>query len=144
MRDTTSQTAQDRMPGSELCTEAEVAALVHTFYARVRQDGVLGPIFDAHIGDWDHHLAKLVDFWSAILRRTGRFAGAPMPKHAVLPGLSAELFQRWLKLFRENAAAQSNQVMAGQACTMAERIAQSLWMGYQISRDPDAVPTALA
>ena len=67
-----------------------------------------------------------------------------MPKHAVLPGLSAELFQRWLKLFRENAAAQANRAMAGQACAMAERIAQSLWMGYQISRDPDAVPTALA
>nr|WP_157085109.1 group III truncated hemoglobin [Hydrogenophaga palleronii] len=131
------------MPGSDLCTEAEVATLVHTFYARVRKDGVLGPIFDAHIGDWDHHLSKLVDFWSAILRRTGRFTGAPMPKHAVLPGLSAELFQRWLKLFRENAAAQSNQAMAGQACAMAERIAQSLWMGYQISRDPDAMPAAL-
>ena len=89
-------------------------------------------------------MAKLVDFWSAILRRTGRFSGAPMPKHAVLPGLSAELFQRWLKLFRENAVAQPNQAMAGQACAMAERIAQSLWMGYQISRDPDALPVALA
>ncbi len=131
------------MPGSELCTETEVATLVHTFYARVRQDEALGPIFESHVGDWDHHLAKLADFWSAILRRTGRFSGAPMPKHAVLPGLSAELFQRWLKLFRENAAAQSNQPMAEQACAMAERIAQSLWMGYQISRDPDAVPTAL-
>ena len=144
MNDPTLRTTEDGLPGSNLCTEAEVTALVHTFYARVREDKVLGPIFDAHIGDWDHHLAKLVDFWSAILRRTGRFAGAPMPKHAVLPGLSAELFQRWLKLFRENAAAQANRAMAGQACAMAERIAQSLWMGYQISRDPDAVPTALA
>jgi len=132
------------MPGSNLCTEAEVTALVHTFYARVREDDVLGPIFDAHIDDWDRHLARLVDFWSAILRRTGRFSGAPMPKHAVLPGLSAELFQRWLKLFRGNAAAQPNQAMAGQACAMAERIAQSLWMGYQISRDPGALPATLA
>ena len=132
------------MAASELCTEDEVSTLVHAFYARVREDEVLGPIFNGHIDDWDHHLAKLVDFWSAILRRTGRFTGAPMPKHAVLPGLSAEPFQRWLKLFRENAAAQANRAMAGQACAMAERIAQSLWMGYQISRDPDAVPTALA
>ncbi|QKV55779.1 group III truncated hemoglobin [Comamonas antarctica] len=132
------------MPGSNLCTEAEATALVHTFYARVREDEVLGPIFEAHIDDWDRHLAKLVDFWSAILRRTGRFSGAPMPKHAVLPGLSAELFQRWLKLFRENAVAQPNQAMAEQACAMAERIAQSLWMGYQISRNPDALPAALA
>lgn len=132
------------MPGNDLCTEDEVATLVHTFYARVRQDELLGPIFESHVEEWDHHLAKLVDFWSAILRRTGRFSGAPMPKHAAVPGLSAKLFQRWLNLFRENAAAQSNQAMARQACAMAERIAESLWMGYQINRDPDAVPTALS
>ena len=143
MKSPTPKPADIGTPGSSLCTHAEVTALVHTFYARVRQDEVLGPIFNAHIDDWDRHLARLVDFWSAILRRTGRFSGAPMPKHAVLPGLSAELFQRWLKLFRENAVAQSNQAMAAQACEMAERIAQSLWMGYQFSRDPHAVPAAL-
>lgn len=132
-----------RASGSALCTETEVTALVHTFYAKVRQDEVLGPIFESHIDNWDEHLEKLADFWSSILRRTGRFSGAPMPKHAVLPGLSAELFQRWLRLFRDNAAAQPNQAMGELACVMAERIAQSLWMGYQISRDPDAVPTGL-
>lgn len=129
---------------TELCSEVEVSNLVHAFYARVRQDEVLGPIFDTHVDDWDHHLVKLVDFWSSILRRTGRFSGAPMPKHAALPGLSADLFQRWLALFRETAQAQPNRAMGEQACTMAERIAQSLWMGYQMSRDPDAMPTALS
>jgi hemoglobin len=119
--------------GAELCTEAEVAALVNAFYARVRQDEQLGPVFEAHVDDWDRHLARLADFWSAILRRTGRFTGAPMPRHAALPGLTAELFQRWLVRFRETAAAQPNQAMAAQACLMAERIAQSLWLGYQMS-----------
>ncbi|MES2631425.1 MAG: group III truncated hemoglobin [Pseudomonadota bacterium] len=122
---------------NELCTEDEVARLVHDFYTRVRQDEVLAPIFTAHISDWDRHLARLVDFWSAILLRTGRFTGAPMPKHAALPGLTAELFQRWLGLFREVAATQGNQAMAAQACAMAERIAQSLWLGYQMNRDAD-------
>lgn len=126
------------------CTEEEVSRLVHAFYSRVRQDQVLGPIFDAHIDDWNQHLAKLVDFWSAILRRTARFSGTPMPKHAALPGLNAELFRRWLGLFRETASEQPNQAMARQACAMAERIAQSLWLGYQMSRHPDAIPTALA
>lgn len=67
------------MDTKELCTEEEVSILVHAFYARVRQDEVLGPIFNTHIVDWDHHLAKLTDFWSAILRRTARFSGAPCP-----------------------------------------------------------------
>ncbi|WP_406625261.1 group III truncated hemoglobin [Acidovorax sp. SDU_ACID1] len=128
---------------ADLCTEAEISELVHAFYARVRQDEVLGPIFDAHVDDWDHHLAKLVDFWSSILRRTGRFSGSPMTKHAALSDLSAELFHRWLALFRETAAEQPNRAMAAQACAMAERIAQSLWLGYQLNRSPDAMPTEL-
>lgn len=131
------------MTANALCTEEEVSTLVHAFYGRVREDAVLGPIFNRHVSDWDHHLAKLVDFWSAILLRTGRFTGAPMPKHAALPGLTAELFQHWLALFRETAGAQPNQAMGTQACAMAERIAQSLWMGYQISRAPGALPTPL-
>lgn len=128
---------------AELCNEEEVARLVHAFYARVRQDAALGPIFEAGVDDWDAHLAKLVDFWSSILRRTGRFSGAPMPRHAALPGLTAELFTRWLALFRETAQAQPNQAMAAQACLAAERIAQSLWMGYQMQRSADQVPMPL-
>lgn len=131
------------MPVSALCTEAEIERLVHDFYARVRQDEVLGPIFDAHVDDWDVHLARLADFWSAVLLRTGRFNGAPMPKHAALPGLAAPMFQRWLALFGETAAEQENQAMASQACAMAGRIAQSLWMGYQLSRNPDSLATGL-
>jgi len=131
------------MTSPALCTEADITRLVHAFYARVRQDALLGPIFNAHVDDWDHHLARLVDFWSSILLRTGRYAGTPMVKHAALDGLSAELFQRWLALFRATAAEQENQAMAARACEMAQRIAQSLWMGYQISRQPDAIPTEL-
>jgi hemoglobin len=132
-----------RRLGAGLCTEAEVTALVHSFYDRVRADPVLGPIFNGHIHDWDRHLENLADFWSSMLRRTGRFTGAPMPKHVVLPDLSAELFQRWLRLFNENAAQQPNRAMADQACATARRIAQSLWLGYQINRDPSGIPKDL-
>ena len=115
-----------------LCTEEEITALVHQFYDRIRQHPNLGPIFNAHIDDWPEHLDKLVDFWSSILLRTGRFSGAPMPKHIALPGLSADLFQQWLTLWRSTAAEQANAAMAEQAVAAAERIAQSLWMGYQV------------
>ncbi|NIF82154.1 group III truncated hemoglobin [Comamonas sp. Tr-654] len=128
------------MRSHELCSEEEVARLVHAFYARIRQDEVLGPIFEAHITDWDQHLAKLVDFWSAVLRRTARFSGAPMAKHAALPGLSTELFERWLGLFEITLAEQPNRSMADQAWQAARRIAQSLWSGYQMSRDPKQLP----
>lgn len=131
------------MSAPDLCTEDEIVDLVHTFYASIRRDEVLGPIFNAHITDWDEHLAKLVDFWSSILRRTARFSGTPMPKHVALPDLSAELFERWLDLFRQTTGALPNQAMAEQANGAAARIAQSLWFGYQIKRFPDRLPTSL-
>jgi len=127
----------------DLCTEQDITDLVHGFYAAVRRDALLGPIFNTHVDDWDHHLAKLVDFWSSILRGTRRFTGTPMPKHVALPGLKADLFLRWLALFRETALAQPNQAMATHAVDMAERIAQSLWYGYQLNRAPDIAPTGL-
>jgi hemoglobin len=131
------------MQQAVLCTEDEIARLVHDFYARVRQDETLGPIFDTHVADWDRHLGRMCDFWSSILLRTGRFSGTPMSKHAALPQLSGELFERWLALFHEVAGAQPNQAMAEQACIMAGRIAQSLWMGYQIHHNPTAAPALL-
>lgn len=124
-----------------LCTDDEISRMVHDFYTQVRGDEILGPIFNTHIDDWDHHLGHLVDFWSSILLRTGRFKGAPMPKHIALPGITAELFQRWLALFRETTAAQENLAMGEQAYAMAERIAQSLWYGYQLHSQPGMSPT---
>ncbi len=132
-----------REEAAALCTEEEITALVHQFYARVRQDAQLGPIFNTHVDDWDIHLAKLVDFWSSVLRRTGRFSGSPMTQHAALPGLTADLFHRWLALFQETASTQPNQAMATQAVAAAQRIAHSLWLGYQLSRDPRTLPQAL-
>lgn len=122
-----------------LCTEDEIAALVHAFYARVRRDPALGPIFESHVDDWDRHLARLADFWSAILLRTARFSGAPMPRHAALPNLTPQLFRRWLELFGQTLAEQPNRAMATQAMAAAERIAQSLWLGYQAAHAPDAL-----
>jgi hemoglobin len=131
------------MPTPDLCTEDEIKRLVHDFYARVRDDAALGPIFDAHIRDWDAHLAKMVDFWSSALRGTARFRGTPMPKHVALPGLSADLFGRWLTLFGETTAALANAPMRERANQLAQRIADSLWWGYQMSRNHEAVPETL-
>ncbi len=131
------------MPSPDLCTEEEVSHLVHTFYANVRADGQLGPIFDRHVEDWDRHLAKMVDFWSSTLRGTARFRGTPMPKHIALPGLTAELFRQWLALFRHTTATLPNEPMRERADDLAGRIADSLWYGYQLSRDPNTMAGAL-
>ncbi|MFL6694237.1 MAG: group III truncated hemoglobin [Ramlibacter sp.] len=131
------------MPSPDLCTEDEITLLVHTFYARVRDDQALGPIFTAHVKDWDTHLAKMVDFWSSALRGTARFRGTPMPKHMALPGLSAELFGHWLVLFDRTTATLGNVPMRQRANELARRIAESLWYGYQLNQGSDALPDPL-
>lgn len=131
------------LPPADLCTEEEVAALVHAFYATVRDDATLGPVFAAHVKDWNVHLPKMIDFWSSVLRRTARYRGTPMPAHVALPGLTPALFQRWLALFHAATAAQPNRVLRERADEMAERIAESLWYGYQLHHRPEALPEQL-
>ena len=89
------------VPDPNLFTEEDVSALVHNFYAKARKDPDLGPIFESHVIDWDAHFVQMTNFWSAQLRGTSRFRGAPMPKHIILPDLTAELFERWLQLFKQ-------------------------------------------
>ena len=60
----------------------------------------------------------------------------PMPTHVAMPNLSAALFERWLALFGQTTAALPNRPMADAAMQMAQRMARSLWYGYQLSRDP--------
>lgn len=128
------------MPHRSLCTDAELTALVHAFYDRVRADAELGPIFDAHIADWDAHLARLVDFWSSVLLGTGRYSGMPMPRHIALPGLTQALFERWLSLFNASTRELDNVELGRHADAAAERIAASLWYGYQLSRASAKAP----
>ncbi|MFP7674472.1 group III truncated hemoglobin, partial [Marivita sp. S0852] len=71
--------------------------LVHRFYAKVRKDALLGPIFADRITDWGPHLDRMVDFWSSVALMTGRYHGAPVPKHTSLP-ITSSHFNRWLAL----------------------------------------------
>lgn len=128
------------MTMSMLCSEEEISSMVHSFYGKVRNDAMLGPVFNAHISDWDLHLGKMVDFWSGMMRGTGRYRGTPMPKHVALPGLDADMFGHWLALFHDTTRELGNEAMRARADELARRIAQSLWYGYQLHRDPGALP----
>lgn len=78
---------------------AFVGRMVDTFYARIRDDAVLGPIFAAHVADWSTHLDRMNRFWRSVLFNSGEFRGNPMAKHVALPELDRDQFERWLALF---------------------------------------------
>jgi hemoglobin len=129
--------------------EAMVHRVVHGFYARIRDDAELGPIFNGAIGDrWDHHLAKMVDFWSSVLLMTGRYEGRPMAAHLRLdasrgeqqmPRLDQPHFDHWLALFRATVADLCPPDAAALFVNRAEKIAQSFVMGIRFHRgqEPD-------
>ena len=108
--------------------EAMIDALVDTFYARVRDDRLIGPIFADRIADWAPHLAQMKLFWSSVALSTGVYQGRPMPKHLPLP-VDARHFDRWLEIFVETARDLCPPVAAHHFIERARRIAQSLELG---------------
>ena len=108
--------------------EADIALLVDRFYAKVRRDAVIGPLFNEAVADWDEHLATLRAFWSSVMLTSGRYKGNPLVIHMRQP-IRPEFFDRWLALFGETA----EEVVGGERAalfrTKANRIAESLKLG---------------
>jgi hemoglobin len=113
------------------CSEDEIRRVVTDFCESVRADPLLGPFFAAHGGDPSRHVAKMIDFWSAALLGTARYCDKPLLAHNPMPGLTVELFSRWLSLFRRSAEAFASPDCRVRANAIAHQIAESLWWGYQ-------------
>lgn len=127
-------TQPDDRPGSSAeVTEEGIRRLLDRFYARVRRDALLGPVFARAVGvtdaEWAPHLARLADFWSSVMLRTGRYHGTPFGVHLGLPDLQPAMFDRWLQLFGEACAEVFAPEVAEAFQERAERIARSLRMG---------------
>ena len=109
------------MNESEHFTEREIGQLVDQFYAKVRLDPEIGPVFNEAIQSWEAHLALLKDFWSTVLRRTGRYKGNPIVSHLGLE-IESRHFIRWLFLFSETAI----QVMPRERAVIVTRKAEQI------------------
>lgn len=123
-------------------TEAEISTLVDTFYAKVRIDEEIGPIFNAIVDDWPHHLATLKDFWSTVLLTTGRYKGQPLMTHLQLP-LDPDHFERWLALFAETATEVLPPAVAATVITKSERIAENFKLGIAHQQSKNAASKEL-
>ena len=90
----------------ETFTHDSIALLVSRFYARVRSDPGLGPVFAARIQEWPPHLEQMNRFWATILRAEPGYSsikGTPQQIHQSIPELTPQHFERWLSLFEETA-----------------------------------------
>lgn len=84
----------------DIATREDIILFVDEFYGKVRQDELLGPVFNDVITDWKLHLDKMYRFWNAVLFGAAGYKGNPFAKHAPLP-VGAIHFDRWLDLFRQ-------------------------------------------
>jgi hemoglobin len=113
--------------------EPMIAGLVRAFYGKVRQDELLGPIFERKVEDWEEHFRTLASFWSSIALATNGYGGRPLPAHLDL-GIEGPHFARWLELFRETAQEICPPEAAAFFIGRAETIARSFQMGLEFHR----------
>ena len=127
------------MTVGESLGEDGLRALVGRFYARVREDDLLGPVFDSAVHDWPGHLETLTAFWSSVMLTTGRYKGSPVATHlrhesAIEPAM----FDRWLALWSDTAREVLAPAHAEAVIGKAERIAESLKLALFFRLPPAA------
>src|SRR5689334_24440191 len=83
----------------------DIELLVKSFYERVRRDDLLAPIFNnVEYFSWDTHIPVMISFWESVLLDAATYKGNTIQKHISLhrqTPLTAELFDRWKKVFFE-------------------------------------------
>jgi len=118
-------------------SEAQLERLIPSFYARVRDDALIGPVFHGAIGDWQQHLGKLVDFWSSVMLTSGRYKGSPVAAHLKhLFAITPPMFDRWLMLWAEVTAELMPPITAFALQDKAARIAESLKLALYFRLPP--------
>ena len=89
----------------DIKNRADVEQLVNTFYDKVKQDDIIGFIFnDVAKVNWEKHLPVMYDFWENIIFLTNKYIGNPMSVHMQLNErvhFTKEHFQRWIQLFTQ-------------------------------------------
>ncbi len=120
---------------TQITNREDVRVLVHTFYDKIRQNEMLGPIFNGHITDeqWPTHLSKLTDFWESNLFGVRTFRGSPSKAHVKVDknlhhSISQDHFAQWLQLWFETI----DELYKGELATRAKDMARRMSTGQYI------------
>lgn len=106
----------------------DIKLLVNSFYDKVREDELLGDIFNDVIGNkWSLHLEKMYKFWQTILLKEHTYQGSPFLPHAELPINNAH-FVRWKELFYATIDEHYSGEIADEAKWRANKMAEMFLM----------------
>jgi len=108
-----------------------LALLVDRFYASVRADDLLGPVFEPVLHDrWPAHLARMVDFWCAACKIERGFRGNVYDKHMLLPDMAPTQLTRWQQLWQQHTEALFAPAAAARLQAVAVGVARVLHLGW--------------
>ncbi|CAG2533448.1 MAG: group III truncated hemoglobin [Maribacter dokdonensis] len=120
---------------TKITNRDDVSLLVHTFYDKIRQHELLGPIFNGHISEeqWPAHLSKLTDFWESNLFGVRTFRGSPSKAHVNVDKnlnhtISQNHFAQWLQLWFETI----DELFEGELADRAKEMARRMSTGQYI------------
>lgn len=115
--------------------DAPLRGLLQSFYGAVRLDPVIGPIFEKHIIDWNHHLAIIQDFWRTQTGAPPSYRRPFAAQHLKL-GLQKEHFQLWLACWDQNCRNLLGAREAEEMIVIASQIGARLWQIVSAPREP--------
>lgn len=121
-------------------TADDIARVVHAFYAAIRQDASLGPIFAAHVTDWPAHEEKICGFWRNAILLERSYDGNPLAAHREAGNIRPGMFEPWLELFDATLHRELTPDQAAAWSALAHRIGRSLRAGVSGAVRPGEVP----
>lgn len=124
----------------EIENKADIVFLVDNFYANVREDELLSPIFNAAIKDkWPEHLAKMYRFWETVLLYEKSYRGNPFMPHSVLT-IDHTHFERWLALFHDTLDTHFTGTLAEEAKWRSNKMAEMFQMKLEYFKNSTEKP----
>lgn len=124
----------------EINTLEDIQLLVNSFYDKVREDGLIGDIFNSRIGDrWPEHLEKMYRFWQTVLLNERTYLGNPFMPHSRLP-VSEAHFERWKSLFNATVDEFFTGTVAEDAKWRAEKMAEMFMIKINHFRNNSSTP----
>jgi hemoglobin len=132
------------LPPRIALTRELIEKVVKHFYARVRTDDVLGPLFigilSKDAGIWKTHEAKIANFWANAILYERSYDGNPMLVHSGISAIEPSMFTNWLALFDETLSEHLPTDLALQWSSLAHRIGRGLRFGIESARETSGPP----
>lgn len=124
----------------DINTLDDIKILVDEFYGKIRENQLLGPIFNSVIKDkWPAHLQKMYRFWQTVLLEEHTYGGSPFPPHAQLP-VDKLHFDTWLGLWHSTVDAHFRGPKADEAKWRGDKMATLFLSKIDYYRDSNATP----